>query len=92
MRPNNPFLRERYYVWMRMNRPGLRVLYSCGCGRIAHVCVYAIRADADEQPVFARPLFLCLGSNNPRLRVLYSCGCGRVARIYDYAIRAYTDE
>ena len=39
------------FVRFRMKSPCLRVLYSCGCGRIALLIVYAIRADADEKPV-----------------------------------------
>ena len=38
--------------------PCMRFQYSCVYGRTARVCVYAFRADADEQPVFACTLFV----------------------------------
>ena len=61
------------FVRMRTNSPCLHVRYSCGCGRIARVyvyairadveekksvCVYAIRAVTDEKPIFACYLFV----------------------------------
>jgi len=52
--------------------PCLRVLYSCGCGRIDHFCLYPILADADEKPVFACTLFVQMRTNIPYLRVHYS--------------------
>jgi len=76
-------------VRMRPNSPCLRVLYSVGCGRIAHVSVYAIRADGNKYLLFECTLFLRFRTNSPCLRVQYSCGCGRI-RVY--AIRAYAYE
>jgi len=48
MRPNSPCLRVCYFVRMPTNSPSLSVCYSCVRGRIACVCVFTIRADADE--------------------------------------------
>jgi len=36
------------FLCMRTNSPCMRVHYSCGCGRIGRVSVYAIRVDTDE--------------------------------------------
>jgi len=47
------------------NSPCLNVRYSCVYGRKAHVSVYAIRAYADELPVFACTLFVRVPSNSP---------------------------
>jgi len=44
------------YVRMRTNRPCLQDRYSYACGRVACVCVYAIRKYTDEYPVFAATL------------------------------------
>ena len=37
----------------RTNSPCFDIRYSCGCGRIARVYVYAILADTDESLMFA---------------------------------------
>jgi len=60
------------FVLMRPNGPCLRVRFSCGCERIARVCVYAIRADAADWPVFANTLFVRMRTNSPCLRIRYS--------------------
>ena len=80
------------FVLMRTNSPSLCVRYSCGCGRIALVCVYAIRADAEEWPVFACRLLVLMRTNSPCLGVRYSCGCGGIARVCVYAIGAVANE
>jgi len=36
------------FVRVLKNSPCVRVRYSCGCGRIARILVYAIRADSEE--------------------------------------------
>ena len=69
------------FVLMRLNSPCLLVGYSCGCERIALICVYAIRADADEQPVFARQLLVFMHTNSSSLRLSYSCIYGRIAPV-----------
>ena len=80
------------FVRVRVNSPCLRVRYSYGCRRIACVCVNAIRAEAEEWPVFACTLFVRVRQNSQCLRVRYSCGFGGVARVCVYAIRADVDE
>jgi len=83
-----------YTLFVRMwkNSPCLRVRYSFVCGRITRVCVYAIRAYADEEPVFACTLFLRMRNNCLCLRARYSCIYGRITLVCVYAIRAYADE
>jgi len=74
---NSPYFRVRYsYGFGRIARVCVYAI-RCGCGRIARVYVYAIRADAD---------------NSPCLRVRYSCGSRRIARILVCATREYADE
>jgi len=80
------------FVRMRTNSPCLDVRYSYGCGRIAHVYVYAILADTDEALMFACTLVVRNRSNSSSLRVRYSGGCGQIARVCMYAIRAGADE
>ena len=63
-----------------------------GCGRIASVCLYAIRAYVDEQPMFACTLSVRKLTNSPCLRVRYSFGYGLIARVSVYANHAYADE
>ena len=65
------------FVRMWTNSPCLFVRYLSGCGRIAHVCEYAFRADVDEQPVFA---------------CIYSSIGGRIIRVSVYSIRADANE
>ena len=68
------------------------LLYTYVCGHIVHVCVYAIRAEADEKPVFSYTLLVRMRPKRLCLLVRYSGGCGRIARICVYAICADTDE
>ena len=42
--------------------------------------------------MFARPLFLCMGTNNPSLRIFYSYGYGRIARVCKTGIPLYADD
>jgi len=76
------------FMPMRTNNPCLDVRYSCGCGRITHVYVYAILADTDEALMFACTLVARNRTNSSSLRVRYSGGCGHIARVCMYAIRA----
>jgi len=80
------------FVRMRTSSPYLRVRYSCVCVRRARVCVYGIREDSDECPMFACTLFVRIRTNSPCWRVCYSCGCGGTAHVCVFAIGAYGDE
>ena len=46
--------------------------------------MYAIRADAEELPVFACTVFVRIQTNNPYLSVRYSCVCD------EYPVFAFT--
>jgi len=80
------------FVRIRTNSRCIRVRQSCLSGRIARVCWYDIRANADELAVFAGRLFVRMQTNSPYLPDRYSCVCGRVARVRVYSIRVHTDE
>jgi len=61
----------------RKNGQCLHVRYSCECGRIASVCVYAILADTDESLMFACTFVVRNRTNSSSLHVHYSGGCGK---------------
>jgi len=77
------------FVPMVTNSSCYSVPHSCGWVRIACVCVYGIRADADE---FGCTLFVRMPVYSTRFLVRYSCGCGRIACVCQYGIRADADE
>ena len=53
----------------RTNSPCLDIRYSCGCGRISRVYVFAILADTDESLMFACTLVVRNRTNSSSLRV-----------------------
>jgi len=57
------------FMPMRTNSPCLDVRYSCGCGRITGVYVYAILADTDESLMFACTFVVRNRTNSSSLRV-----------------------
>ena len=85
---NSPFLRVRYFVRLRINRLCLRVRYSCVYAQIGRVCVSAVLEYADEEPVFASTLYLCMQTIRPCLHRCYSCVYGRIGRVWVYAVTA----